>query len=278
MSSFFDLRSTHNPHRWYLPIEHRVTVGHPDNRFMFGGIGLAAGVSALEQTCKRPVIWATAHYLSYARLGQVLDIDVWEPVQGKTVTQARVVGHVDDNEVLTVNAALGVRPGALDDQWPQAPAAPKPEDCPERPHHAFESNSVHDRLEIRVASGRFGADPLIGERDPDGRMMLWIRPREDYPIDAHMLALFGDYLPSCLSNAIGKPVGVTSLDNTIRFGEITPTDWVLCEARISRAHGGFAHGAMHMFSRDGRLMATASQSMILRDMPRAVLDMISKRG
>ena len=35
--------------------------------FMFGGVGLAAAVGAMERTCERPVIWATAQYLSYAR-------------------------------------------------------------------------------------------------------------------------------------------------------------------------------------------------------------------
>lgn len=267
MTAFFDLRATHNPHRWHLPIEPRVTVGHPENAFMFGGVGLAAGVTAIERTCERPVIWASAHYLSYARQGAILDIDVWEPVQGKTVTQARANGHVGDNEVLTVNAAVGFRPNAPTDQWPEAPAAPPPLDCPEAAAHPGEHRGLHERLEIRIASGRFGGDRSIKGRDPDGRMMLWLRPRDPHPIDAGMLALFGDYLPSCVGNAVGMPLGMTSLDNTIRFGRIEPTEWVLCDARVSLAHGGFIHGAMHMFSQSGRLMAIGSQSMILRGLP-----------
>lgn len=64
---FFDLQATHNPHRWYLPLTDEVCVGPPDNLFMYGGIGLASAIAAMERTCGRPVIWATAQYLSYAR-------------------------------------------------------------------------------------------------------------------------------------------------------------------------------------------------------------------
>ena len=61
---FFDLKPTHNPHRWYLPLTPDVCVGSRDNLFMFGGVGMASAIVALERTCGRPVIWATAPDLS----------------------------------------------------------------------------------------------------------------------------------------------------------------------------------------------------------------------
>src|ERR1700679_1270805 len=64
---FISLTATHNPHRWYLPLEDSLCVGPPQRSFMFGGVGLAAAIQAMERTCKRPVIWATAQYLSFAR-------------------------------------------------------------------------------------------------------------------------------------------------------------------------------------------------------------------
>ena len=77
---FFDLQATHNPHRWYLPLTPAVCVVSRDNLFMFGGVGMASAITALERTCERPVIWATAQYLSYARPGSVLEVDVRLPV------------------------------------------------------------------------------------------------------------------------------------------------------------------------------------------------------
>ena len=114
---FFDLKATHNPHRWYLPVEPSICVGPPGNVFMFGGVGLASALAAMERTTGRPLIWATAQYLSYARPSNVVDLDVWTPAAGKYNTQARVTGHVDDKEILTVNAALGARPSDLSGQW-----------------------------------------------------------------------------------------------------------------------------------------------------------------
>ena len=121
---FFDLHATHNPHRWYLQLDPSVCVGPPGNLFMFGGVGLASAVAAMERTCGRPLIWATAQYLSYARPPSIVDLDVWTPAEGKYNTQARVTGHVGDKEILTVNAALGARPSELSQQWLEKPDAP----------------------------------------------------------------------------------------------------------------------------------------------------------
>ena len=82
-ASFFDLRATHNPHRWHLPLTPELCVGPPGQMFMFGGVGLASAIAAMEGTTGRPLIWATAQYLSYARPPSVVDLDVWmESVRG----------------------------------------------------------------------------------------------------------------------------------------------------------------------------------------------------
>lgn len=114
-----------------------------------------------------------------------------------------------------------------------------------------------------MARGRYGHD-RVGKPQPDGRSLLWVRPREDYAIDSSMLAIMADFVPSGLGAALGKHAGGNSLDNTLRIRRIVPTDWVLCDIRMLGVHGGFAHGAMYLFARDGELMATASQSLIVR--------------
>ena len=261
--SFFDLRATHNPHRWHMPLTPGVCVGPPGNMFMFGGVGLASAIGAMERTTGRPLIWATAQYLSYARPPSVVDLDVWVPASGKYNSQARVIGHVDDKEILTVNGALGARPDELSQQWLEAPEAPPPEDCPEAAHWRNDEGGLHSRIEVRVAKGRYGFD-RPGHPEADGRLMLWVRPRERFAIDASMLAIMADHVPSGIGNALGKNAGGNSLDNTLRVRRIVPTEWVLCDIRILGIHGGFGHGAMYLFAQDGELMATASQSVIVR--------------
>ncbi len=261
--TFPDLRATHNPHRWYLPLTDAVCVGPAGNKFMFGGVGLAAAIGAMERTCGRPVIWATAQYLSYARPPSIVDFDVWVPVQGRHNSQARVIGHVGDKEILTVNAALGSRPTDISRQWLVAPQVPPPEACQVATHWRGEDDDLHAHLEMRIAQGRWGWSEA-GPPVDDGRLIMWLKPKADLPIDASMLAIIADHVPSGIGNALGLSGGGNSLDNTIRFVRMVPTEWVLCEVRISGIHGGFGHGAMYMFAQSGELIATASQSMIVR--------------
>jgi acyl-CoA thioesterase len=262
-SQFFDLRPTHNPHRWYLSLSPGVCVGRPSDLFMFGGVGLGAAIGAMESTCGRPVVWATAQYLSYAQPPRIVDIDVWAPVVGKHNTQARVTGHVGDREIFTVNAALGERPSEISHQWVAMPDVPDPEACELIEHWRGVGNDLHSRFDVRVAKGRFGKS-REGIAEPDGRAMLWIRPRENFAIDASMLAIMADFVPRGIANALGRNAGGNSLDNTLRIRRIVPTEWVLCDIRILGVHGGFGHGAMYLFAQDGELMATASQSLIVR--------------
>ncbi|MFZ4518665.1 MAG: acyl-CoA thioesterase, partial [Microthrixaceae bacterium] len=73
VAEWLGLQGTHNPTRWYLPVTEDVMTG---GRFLFGGCGLAAAVCAMERVCDRPLVWATAQYLSFAHLGDVVDLDV----------------------------------------------------------------------------------------------------------------------------------------------------------------------------------------------------------
>lgn len=262
---FFALQATHNPHRWYLPVEPGLCVGPPGKTFMFGGVGLAASITAMERTCGRPAIWATAQYLSFARPPSVVDLDVLVPVSGKHTTQARVVAHVGDREILTVNAALGSRPGDLSHQWARMPDVPPPDECEPRPSHRFsDGTDLHSRIETKVVKGRYGIERTGGKLSDDGHVVLWVRSNEGLATSSGLLAIIADFVPSAVGNAIGRNAGGNSLDNTIRFRRIVPTDWVLCDLRIHGVHGGFVHGRAHLFAEDGELMASASQSMILR--------------
>lgn len=265
-TTFFDLQATHNPHRWFLPLTDAVCVGPVGNSFMYGGIGLASAIAAMERTCDRPVVWATAQYLSYARPGSVVDLDVWVPVAGKYNSQARVIGHVGDQEIFTVNAALGQRPNPVSHQWVTAPDMPPPQDCERSMLWDDQGINLNSRLDVRMAKGRYGEGPRTGSLSADGRLVMWIRTVEDFPVDSSILAVFADYVPSGVGAALGRNGGGNSLDNTLRIVRIVPTRWVLADIMIQGIHGGFAHGDMKLFAEDGTLMAMASQSVIARMM------------
>lgn len=262
--SLFDLKPTHNPHRWYLPVTQDISVGLPERRFMFGGVGLAAAIQAMQNTCGRPVIWATAHYLSFARPGSIVDLDVWVPVHGKQTSQANVLEHIEDDKIITVHAALGERDSVYDDQWVDMPDVPSPGDCPAVRGWREGEDSLQRRFDVRLAYGRYPDGTRPEGRSDDGRLRFWMRSNEGLVADAMLLAVMADYVSVGIGHSLGGFFGGNSLDNTIRYGRIEPVEWTLCDLRIEAVHQGIVHGAMHLFSERGTLMASASQSLILR--------------
>jgi acyl-CoA thioesterase len=244
---------THNSNRWYLPVVPGITTREG---FLFGGCGLGAAIEALEGTSGRPVVWATAQYLSFARPPAVMDVDVIIANAGRLTTQARAVGHVADTEILTVNAALGERDLPHAGQWTERPTVPPPDDCPPREYTWDPGESLASRLDQR------GARPEQG----DGRCAIWTRMPELLELSAAALAVLGDYVPMGLGQTLPGPIGSTSLDNTIRVGRLVPTEWVLLDIRVDLVARGFGHGLVYLWAEDGTLMATASQSAIIRQL------------
>ena len=257
---FLGLRATHNPYRWNLEVtEGLATMG----RFLFGGCGLAAAISALEGTTGRPVVWATGQYLSYAPVGSVVDIDVTVAVSGRNSTQARAVAHVADREIFTVNAALGSRDLDISRSWSQSLPVPDPDECDPRPLRSADDTSIMTRLDMRLASAR-PWDDLEGNPAPGGRSALWARVPEVPEPSAGVLAVLGDYVPFGIGQALGQLAGGNSLDNTLRVLRLVPTEWILIDVSVDGIDHGFGHGTVHLYAQDGTLMATASQSTIVR--------------
>jgi len=258
--AFLGLEQSHNPFRWVLPVErHLCTSG----AFLFGGCGLAAAIAALEGTSGRQLIWATGQYLSFAKLGEVLDIDVTIAVEGHQITQARATGRVGNREIITVNAALGERPGWPSGQFEVAPSVAPPASHREHVHRRAGNGWINDQLEQRLVKGR-GVDERDGTLG-DGQALTWARlPDVIEGFDAPALAILGDFVPMGIGMSLGIEGGGTSLDNTLRVVRLVPTEWVLLDIRIQGVDRGFGHGLVHMFSEDGTLLATASQSCVVR--------------
>jgi acyl-CoA thioesterase-2 len=253
------LQPTHNPMRWYLPVTPGISTGHS---FLFGGCALGAAISALEGSTGRSIVWATAQYLSYARPPAVMDIDVTVASEGRYVTQARATGTVGNTEILTVNAALGDRDLPMRGQWPTMPEVPPPHECLPREGRWNVEDSIMTRLDQRWAKS-----------DPDtGQTVLWTRLPDVLEVSAPALAVLGDYVPLGIGQALNQETMSNSLDNTLRVGTIVPTEWVMIDIRIDLVARGFGHGTVYLWAPDGTLMATASQSAIVREWKPVVPD------
>lgn len=261
--AWLGLEPTHNPMRWILPVTPGIATGPPGRQFLFGGCGLGAAIAALEASSGRPVVWATAQYLSYAQPPSILDLDVTIAVAGNSVTQARAVGKVGDREIFTVNAALGARDLEHTGQWAERPVVPPPDECPRRMHRFPQTESIVDRIDVRLADAR-DFSQLPAPPSEDGRCALWARLPEVVELSPAALGILGDYVPFGIGQALGVHAGGNSLDNTLRVARLVPTEWVLLDIRVHAVQHGFGHGVVHLWAEDGTLLATASQSTIVR--------------
>ena len=249
-----------------LLVDDSITAGPEGRNFLFGGVGLGVAIAAMEAKSSRPAIWATAQYLSYAPAGSRVSVECVLPSVGKAITQARAtLRRADQTEILTATAALGRRDG-LSDQWAIMPAIAAPEDCDEVLHWNA-ANRINGRFRFRLAHGVFGRGMTPERRSDDGRLQIWVQPVEAHGFDRVTLAVIADFVASATSNALGVRAGGNSLDNTIRFAAEADTDWVLCDISIDAIAHGVTHGAMNIFAQNGRLLAIASQSLILRIHP-----------
>jgi acyl-CoA thioesterase-2 len=261
--AWLGLTPTHNPLRWNLPVVEGISTG---GGFLFGGCGLGAAIAAMEGTTGRPVVWATAQYLDYARPSSIMDIDVTVAVAGKKTTQARAVGHVGGTEILTVNAALGRRDFPLTGQWVQFPDVPVPDECPQRESRWNVGASIMSRLDQRWALAPDAIDGAAVSDSP-AHCAVWSRMPELLQVSAGSLAVLGDYVPLGLGVALDVEVMSNSLDNTLRVVQTVETEWVLVDIRVESVFNGFGHGHVYLWSETGILMATASQSALVRQAP-----------
>ncbi len=205
---FFGLARTDDSDVWQLPVVPALCSGRGT---LFGGAGLGAAIEALERTTGRPLVWATAQYLSYARPPSVVDIAITEIVRGHRSSQARAVARVDGEEIFTVNAALGARDFPMSGSWAIRPDVPPPGESPPRDRLPRHEGTIMDRLEMRLADGRSIYD-LPGPPG-DGRAALWVHlPSLD--MSAAALAIVGDYVPFGIGQALGAPAPAATASTT----------------------------------------------------------------
>ena len=241
---------------WRFRVDERlITPG----RFLFGGCGLAAGLVALEEASGRPTIWGSAQYLSYAPEGAEVLVSTTLSVVGGHVTQARATARVGDREILTINAALGTGELTSVTPWVTMPSVADPWDCPARTNLEALGPSIFRHVASRVALGR-RFEELDGT--PGSPVSaIWAQLPGHLEPSAATLAIFGDFVSGGASEPSGQRMRGRSLDNTIRIVTLVPTEWVLCEIHMHALSGGFGQGTAFLWSQDGTLLATASQSI-----------------
>ena len=258
--AFYGLEHDDDGPRWQLPVVRRICSGLGA---LFGGCGLGAAIAALEHVSGRPVVWATAQFLEFARPGSTVELEVTEVIRGHATSQGRVLARVDGQEIFTVLAAMGRRTLAWSGEWAERPEVPPPDACPARPLRPEHAGTFAEQLEVRAAKLRPLED--LDGTPGDGRSAVWVRNPWGTDSQAAALAIVGDYVPMGIGQASGRRVESSSLDNTLRMVKVHPTEWILADIRVHAVADGFGHGLVHLWAEDGTLIASASQSAIVKD-------------
>ena len=238
---------------------------------LYGGTAIAVSITAAERVSERSALWMTTQFVSTVESGTEVSVEAEVLAPGRRTNQVRVTGTSPTGAV--VFASLGAtghhREGGMTGEFEKAPVVGAPEDskvwdtpfaglaelAPDFPLPPLPKDTGFTAVvEMRHA-------PVEQHPDPGpGRICTWVRRRDGGPITPAIAAYMADMVPMSVAHACGVLAGGTSLDNSIRIGTFVETDWVLLDLRPHLAVGDYGHGAAHVWSRDGHLMATASQT------------------
>jgi acyl-CoA thioesterase len=219
----------------------------PDAK-LYGGTGAAVMVALMEAETGRDALWSTVQFVGSAALGERVDCRVEILAAGRRTSQVRMTATVGERIVLAgVGATGSPREGAVEAHMPAMPSVRQPDDC-----EAWGSHAGVDRP-------RVGWLELVELRQATEGGSMWARLRSG-PQTGAAVAFVADMVPTSVVRAIGMVGGGTSLDNSMRFGRLVDTEWVLLDMDPWLASGGYLHGGARVWSEDGTLIAVASQT------------------
>ena len=226
---------------------------------LYGGTGLAVSVAAMEAATQRDVLWCSTQFVSQPFKGDTVTWEVERLAVGKRAAQLLVRATADHQTAFVAIGSTGI---AADDgltgQYVRMPVVRGPDDSPPRLSSmpvdpGQESWARH--VEMREA--------VVGDDGPT--VAFWARMREDEALTPAVLAFMADFVPLAVARAAGKMGAGSSLDNSMRFhGGAADAEWVLIELQGELANGGFGHGSLRIWTEDGQLIATGSQTASMR--------------
>jgi acyl-CoA thioesterase-2 len=247
----------------------------------FGGVTLGCATLAAARTCPERALHSL--HMSFLRPvppGSAVDLVVERLRDGRRFAHRRVQIRSEDRLLCELIASFASDGAGV--QYQDAnfdPATPRPDDLPSEEELARAEGVSME------TGGPFGG-PLewrwIGTPWQSGAKSVpslyrgWVRPRTAMPneraFNAALLAYSSDYhshLP--VARRIGgpfEPYGYTSLDQIVwAHREEYWDDWRLLTAESDVAHGGRAFTRRTLHARDGRLIASMAQEMLLPDKP-----------
>jgi acyl-CoA thioesterase len=241
---------------------------------LYGGTAIAVSIATAEELTRRPVLWMTTQFVATAAQGTEIAVQAEVLAPGKRTNQVRITGI--DGTGAAVFASLGAtghhREGGMTGEFERMPkvAPPGSAEPADNPFSVMARAAGVERPDSPPAFPRdtgfasvveMRAAEVVDHPDPGpGRVCMWLRRKDREPITPALAAFMADMVPMSVALACGVMAGGTSLDNSIRIGTFVETEWMLLDLRPHLAAGDYGHGSAHIWSEDGHLLATASQT------------------
>ncbi|MBA2608287.1 MAG: thioesterase family protein [Actinobacteria bacterium] len=273
-----ELEATDNGINGRFELEMRLC--RPDGG-LFGGTAIAASTTCMEAATNAPAVWITTQYVSTARVGGVIELDTRIVARGKRINQLQVTGHVGGELMFTsVGSTALPREGGIEGQYQAMPTVAGPDNA---------ADFFPGPPQLRGDSNFFGAAEFRSvelaedEKRTKGSFVLWARV-SGQPATPAIIGYLADMSPTAVARGAGKMGGGTSLDNSMRFGPDTQSEWVLMEMHGHLAVGGYGHSSIHIWSPDGVLLGYGGQTSNIRhifdeaDMEKALAEMRQRMG
>jgi len=230
---------------------------------LYGGTGVAATVMAMEAATQRDALWVVTQFVASTRVGSRIEWEAQTLAAGHRVSQVSVVARVADAVIFTgLGATADPRPNGLDGQYLPMPNVAPPDDSPPLMHGAA-TDALRER---RVQRGHeYREAEVIGE-GTSNHALLWARRTDGKPLTRAGIAFLADMVPMAVARAAGKFGAGFSLDNSLRFAAVPRAEWLLLDLRGEVASSGYGHGSLTAWTPDGALVATGSQSAMMKAM------------
>jgi acyl-CoA thioesterase len=229
---------------------------------LYGGTAIAASIMAMEAATQNAVLWNTTQFVAPAPNGSRIELLTEKLAAGKRISQVRVTATVEGSIVFTSLGSTGApREDGLEGQYEQMPTVDGPDDAEEREYPRPEFPFDHPDGDVTFRRMCEYRQATIEKTDRIGEaMLLWSRFNERRELTPAAIAFLADMVPVAVARAAGKLGAGTSLDNSLRFADVQDTEWILLEMQGNFAGGGYGHGMIRVWSQDGKLLATGSQT------------------
>ncbi len=183
---------------------------------------------------------------------------------GRSVTTVDVALTAGGRQIVG-RASLGPSRDGVEFSDAEPPAAPPPESVPTEAWPEDDASSCHHRYDMRFVAG--GAHEFDHER---AEALGWLRTVDHAPVDHVVLTAIADSWPPPIARRQRSGFGAPTMDLMIHYRDPLHEpidDFVLVHSRTRVAHDGFVDLDTDVWSRNGRLLATARQLGLLIPRP-----------